>query len=144
MNDMLAICSSDVRKSWSGIMDSVIRKKPAFIRRTRDYMMLSSIETIAALVENTKYIADEYHEEDGSVTLSLRDLDIVSNGPDIAAAKKALVEDIMEYAEEYYAEYELYSTAPNRKSHLPFVMKALTAKNPDELEAAVLCQPGKT
>lgn len=107
-------------------------------------MMLSSIETIAALVENTKYIADEYHKEDGSVTLSLHDLDIVSNGPDIAAAKKALVEEIMEYAEEYYAEYGLYSAAPNRKSHLSFVMKALTAKNPDELEAAVLCQPGKT
>ena len=76
---MHAICSSEVRNGWSGVMDSVIRKRPAFIRRTRDFMMLSSIETISALVADVKYVADEFHEEDGSVTLSLRDMDIIAN-----------------------------------------------------------------
>ena len=143
MMEMHAICSSEVRNGWSGVMDSVIRKRPAFIRRTRDFMMLSSIETISALVADVKYVADEFHEEDGSVTLSLRDMDIIANSKDVLSAKKALVQDILEYADEYYAEYQQYYAAPNRKGHLPYVMKALTAKNPEELEEAVLCQPGR-
>ena len=117
MMEMHAICSSEVRNGWSGVMDSVIRKRPAFIRRTRDFMMLSSIETISALVADVKYVADEFLE--------------------------ALVQDILEYADEYYAEYQQYYAAPNRKAHLPYIMKALTAKNPEELEEAVLCQPGR-
>lgn len=140
---MLAICSSDARKDWSSVIDSVIRRKPAFIRRTRDYMMLSSIDTIFDLVSSVKYVADEYQEDDGTVTLSLRDMDIVVNSHDIVSAKKLLVQNIMEYAEEYYSSYELYHASPNRKSHLPYVVKALTAKNPDELEEAVLCRHGE-
>ncbi len=143
MIDVLTICSSDARKDWSAVMDSVIRRKPAFIRRIRDYMMLSSVDTIHDLVSAVKYIADEYQEDDGTVTLSLCDMDIVVNGPDIAFAKKLLVQNIMEYAEEYYSSYELYHSSPNRKSHLPYIIKALTAKNPDELEEAVLCRPGE-
>ena len=92
MMEMHAICSSEVRNGWSGVMDSVIRKRPAFIRRTRDFMMLSSIETISALVADVKYVADEFLEEDGSVTLSLRDMDIIANGKDILSEKKALVD----------------------------------------------------
>lgn len=144
MIDVLAICSSSVRKDWSGVMDSVIRKKPAFIRRTRDYMMLSSIDTIHELVSSIRYIADEYQEDDGTVTLSLCDMDIVANGPDIVSAKKILVENIMEYAEEYYSAYESYYAAPNRRPHLPYIIKALTAKDPEELEEAVLCRPGES
>lgn len=141
---MYAMCSSNVRKDWSGVMDSVIRTKPAFIRRTRDYMVLSSVGTIHELVSGVRYIADEYREEDGSITLSLHDLDIVANGPDLGSAKKALVQDIMEYAEEYYSAYELYYASPNRKPHLPYIMKALTAKDPEELEEAVICRPGES
>lgn len=143
MRDMFTIRSSDARKDWSGVMDSVIRRKPAFISRTRDCMMLSSTDTIYELVSGVMYVADEYWEEDGTVTLSLHDMDIIANGPDIDSAKKLLVRNIMEYAEEYYSEYELYYSAPNRKRHLPYIMKALTAKNPEELEEAVLCHPGK-
>lgn len=87
--------------------------------------------------------ARRYDESDGSVTLSLEAMDIVSNGEDLEAAKKALVSDIVEYAEEYYNEFERYSHAPNRKNHLPYVMKALTAETPEELEDAVVCQNGK-
>lgn len=144
MIDMFAMYSSDVRKDWSGVMDSVIRKRPAFIRRTRDCMMLSSVETIYELVSQIRYVVDEYRENDGTVTLSMRDMDITANGPDVASAKKLLVQNIIEYAEEYYSEYELYYGSPNRRHHLPYIMKALTANDPEELEEAVLCRPGES
>ena len=50
INEMVAIHSSEVRKDWSSIMDSVIRRKPAFIIRNRDVMMLSSVEQMQDLL----------------------------------------------------------------------------------------------
>lgn len=141
---MLSIPSSDVRKEWSSVMDTVIREKPVFIKRTRDHMMLSDTGTIWQLIAGVKFIADMYRETDGSVTLSARDMDIAVNGADEAAARKALVRDIMEYAEEYYQDFERCSAAPNRQGHLPYVIKALVARSPEELEGEVVCRTGRT
>lgn len=141
---MLTIPSSDVRKEWSSVMDTVIRKKPVFIKRTRDHMMLSDTGTIWQLISGVKFIADMYREADGSVTLSARDMDIAANGADEAAARKALVRNITEYAEEYYQDFERYSAAPNRREHLPYVIKALVARSPEELEGEVVCRTGRT
>ncbi len=141
---MLSIPSSDVRREWSSVMDTVIREKPVFIKRTRDHMMLSDTGTIWQLIAGVKFIADMYREADGSVTLSARDMDIVANGADEAAARKALVRDIIEYAEEYYQDFERYSAAPNRQGHLPYVIKALVARSPEELEGEVVCRTGRT
>lgn len=140
---MVAMSSSDVRKDWSSVLDCVVRRKPVFIKRTRDNMMLCSTETMAQVVRGVNIIADEYIESDGSITLSSAVLDIVSHGDDLASAKAALAADIIEYAEEYYHNYELYSRAPNRRDHLPYVIKALIAKSPKELEGAIICQSGR-
>lgn len=143
MNDMLALNASEVRRDWSSVIDSVVRERPAFIKRTRDTMLLCSTDTMSQVVSGVRFLARQFTEEDGSVTLSLEDLDLVANGRDLEAAKGALAADILEYAEEYYGEFETYSKAPNRKGHLPYVIKALTAKSSKELEDAMVCQAGK-
>lgn len=140
---MFAMSSSDVRKEWSSVIDSVVRRKPVFIKRTRDRMVLCSDETMAQIVGDITFDAEQYIEEDGSVTLSLDTLDLAANGEDLQAAKAALARDIVEYAEEYYQEFELYSRAPNRRGHLPYVIKALIAKSPEELEDAIVCRDGR-
>ena len=43
---MLTMNATDVRKNWSEVSESVIREKPKFIKKTRDYMMLSNMEFI--------------------------------------------------------------------------------------------------
>ena len=141
--DMFAMSSSDVRKEWSSVIDSVVRRKPVFIKRTRDRMVLCSDETMAQIVGDITFDAEQYTEEDGSVTLSLYALDLAANGEDLQAAKAKLARDIVEYAEEYYQEFELYSRAPNRRGHLPYVIKALIAKSPEELEDAIVCRDGR-
>ena len=141
--DMFTMSSSDVRKEWSSVIDSVVRRKPVFIKRTRDRMVLCSDETMAQIVGDITFDAEQYTEEDGSVTLSLYALDLAANGEDLQAAKAKLARDIVEYAEEYYQEFELYSRAPNRRGHLPYVIKALIAKSPEELEDAIVCRDGR-
>lgn len=143
MNDMFAMSATEVRKEWSSVIDSVIRRRPAFIKRTRDNMVLTSTESLSSMLSDVLYKATAFVEDDGSVTLSLNDIDLVVNGATIEEAKKAMVHDIEEYAEEYYSNYQAYFASPNRKAHLPYVMKALIASNPDELEDAIVCQDGK-
>lgn len=140
---MLTIKATDARKNWSEVLDSVVRHRPAFIKRTRDYLMLCSVDMMAEFICPAKIIAEVFTEEDGSVTLSTADMDIVAVGSNIGDAKKALAQNIMEYAEEYYEEFERYSKAPNRKSHLPYVMKVLAAKSHEELEGMIQCQAGE-
>lgn len=140
---MLAMSSSEVRKDWSSVLDFVIRKKPMFIKRTRDRMILCSTEMMTQIVSNVTIVADMYTEKDNSITLSLKAMDIIAHGENLQSAKAALANNIMEYAEEYYQEFELYSRAPNRKDHLPYVIKALVSASPKELEDAIVCQVGK-
>ena len=114
-----------VRKDWSNVCDSVVRERPQFIRRTHDEMVLSSFETMLSLLKEYKFTASGCKEKDGSVSLALNEMDIVVNGATIEIARQRMGEAILEYAEEYYENYALYSHSPNRKSHEPYVMKAL-------------------
>ena len=77
---MLMEQATAVRKEWSAVCDSVIHNKPKFISRTRDKMWFSNLETMSEILEIYQFTADRYIEEDGSVTLSLKEIDLVENG----------------------------------------------------------------
>ena len=143
MNAMLTMSATEVRKDWSRVLDSVTRRRPAFIKRTHDNVVLASTESLSAMLSYVRYETTIFQEDDGSITLSLDALDLVVNEKSLESAKKSLANDIEEYAEEYYANYESYSVSPNRRAHLPYVMKALIADSPKELEDAIECRAGK-
>ncbi len=124
---MLTMSATEVRKDWSRVLDSVTRRRPAFIKRTHDNVVLASTESLSAMLSYVRYETTIFQEDDGSITLSLDALDLVVNEKSLESAKKSLANDIEEYAEEYYANYESYSVSPNRRAHLPYVMKALIA-----------------
>ena len=140
---MLTMSATEVRKDWSRVLDSVTRRRPAFIKRTHDNVVLASTESLSAMLSDVRYETNIFQEDDGSITLSLDALDLVVNEKSLESAKKSLANDIEEYAEEYYANYESYSVSPNRRAHLPYVMKALIADSTKELEDAIECHVGK-
>ena len=139
---MTVLNATDVRKNWSLTLDAVSHGRPAYVKRTHDNIAIMDVPTLNAILGGYKYYADSYKEDDGSVTLSLRELDIVVNDVDMEATKRRLAAYIKEYAEEFYSEYELWSNAPNRKSHIPYVFKALTLDENSILEE-IICQDGK-
>ena len=134
---MLTMSATEVRKDWSRVLDSVTRRRPPFIKRTHDHVLLASTASLSAMLSYVRYETTIFQEDDGSITLSLDALDLVVNEKSLESAKKSLANDIEEYAEEYYANYESYSVSPNRRAHLPYVMKALIADSPKELEDAI-------
>ena len=124
MIDMLMEQATTVRKKWSAVCDSVIHEKPKFIKRTRDKMWFSNLETMSDILQIYQFTALKYIEDDGSVTLSLNEIDLIENGKDEQEVRLNMGKAIFEYALDYYNEYEMYSHSPNRKKHIPYIFKA--------------------
>lgn len=140
---MLMEKATTVRKEWSAVCDSVIHNKPKFIKRTRDKMWFSNLETMSEILEAYQFTAKKFIEEDGSVTLSLNEIDLVENGKAEQEARLNLANAILEYSMEYYNEYEMYSHSPNRKKHIPYIFKALIIDNSEKIGEIIQCQDGK-
>ena len=140
---MLMEKATTVRKEWSAVCDSVIHNKPKFIKRTRDKMWFSNLETMSEILEAYQFTAKKFIAEDGSVTLSLNEIDLVENGKDEQEARLNLANAILEYSMEYYNEYEMYSHSPNRKKHIPYIFKALIIDNSEKIGEIIQCQDGK-
>ena len=140
---MLTMNATDVRKNWSEVSDSVIREKPTFIKKTRDYMMLSNMDFISTLLSGYEFSVNEYIEDDGSVTLSLNEMPLVENADTKKEAIDILANSILEYAVDFYNEFNLYSNAPNKKSEIPYVFKALILDDAEKIGACIKCQVGE-
>ena len=59
MMDMLMEQATNVRKEWSAVCDSVIHENPKFIKRTRDKMWFSSLETMKNILDIYKFTAQK-------------------------------------------------------------------------------------
>lgn len=142
-NMMEVISATDARKDWSQLFDSVVREKPQMIKRTRDYVLMTEVSLIKDILAVYNFTAKEFTEEDNSVTLSLNEIDLVVNGTTEDDAKIKLAEDILEYAEEFYDDFHYLSAVPNRKKHIPYVLKALILQDTSVIGDTIQCQNGK-
>lgn len=140
---MLIEQATTVRKEWSAVCDSVIHEKPKFIKRTRDKMWFSNLETMSEILQVYQFTAQKFIEDDNSITLSLNEIDIVENGADEDEVRLNLGKAILEYSLDYYDEYQVYSHSPNRKRHIPYIFKALIINDPKKIGDMVQCQDGK-
>jgi hypothetical protein len=140
---MNIISATDARKDWSLLIDSAVHDRPQIIRRTRDYVLLTEIHLLEDILSAYKFTAEKYLEDDNSVTLSLNELDLVENGISEEDAKIKLAEDILEYAEEFYDDFDYWKKAPNRKKHVPYVLKALILQDVNKIGESILCLTGE-
>jgi hypothetical protein len=95
------------------------------------------------ILSGYSFTAKRFVEEDGSVTLSLNEIDLIENEETEEKAKEALGASILEYATEFYNHYELYSKSTNRKGHIPYIFKALIMDDAKTIGESITCQDGK-
>lgn len=142
MDNMYTVSATDMRKNWSKNLDIVSRNKPLFIRRTRDDFVLSDLDTLKTILNAYTFNAHLFKEDDNSYTISLDVLDLLESAETKEDAIAAMKLAIYEYATDFYNEFDLWSSAPNRKSHVPYVLKALLCNNPEELELNIIDKTG--
>ena len=92
------------------------------------------------LLSNFQFSAERFREEDGSITLSLNEIDLVENGVDDEEARLNLGQEILDYAKDYF---DFFYDAKNRVSHLPYVIKALTINDSRIIGGMIQCQDGQ-
>jgi len=140
---MLMEQATTVRKEWSSVCDGVIHEKPIFIKRTRDKMWFSSLDTMSYILAAYNFTAEKFIEDDGSITLSLNEIDLIENGKDEQDARLNLGKAILEYSFDFYNEYELYSRTPNRKNHIPYIFRALIMDDSSMIGESIQCRDGE-
>jgi len=139
---MLTINATQVRNEWSNIMDSVIREKPVMIKRTRDRMILSDINFLDVLLTAYTFHVNFLLEENGTVTASLDELDLVENGITEHEARRKLAESVLEYSEDFYDDFKYWARG-DRKSHIPYVFKALILNDAEKIGGLFKCRHGE-
>ena len=140
---MLAINATKARNEWSSVVESVIREKPAFIKKTRDYLFLSDINVLEKILTAYSFHAKILPEDDGTVTLSLDEISLAVNALDFPGAVSALSEAILDYSEDFYNEFAYWSKGSG-KSHIPYVLKALILNDINRIGDLIECRHGKT
>ena len=138
---MLKMSATNVRKEWSTVFDSVVREKPILIKRTRDQVFLSDVDFLNELLEVYTFHAALFTEADGSVTISLDEIDIIENGRDEQDARIKLAESILDYANDYYDDFAYWARG-NRKNHKPYVIKALLLADTEIIGGLIECRHG--
>ncbi|MCD8327056.1 MAG: hypothetical protein LUC90_10375 [Lachnospiraceae bacterium] len=109
----------------------------------RDKMCFSNLKTMEEILSTYCFTAQKFVEDDGSITLSLNEIDLMENGTDERETRRKLGESILEYSTEYYNEYKLYSHASNRRRHIPYIFKALIMDDSEQIGDSIQFQSGK-
>ena len=136
--------STDIRKNFSMAIDKAVHDRPQFIQRTRDHAVLLGEDFLNAVLANIKFTCNIQHEEDKTIILTNNQIsDIIASGKTLDEAKSDMAAQLYDYALEYYTEFGLYSRTPNRKDHVPYVIKLLMTNDLTEIEGMLVCRNGK-
>lgn len=129
--------ATDVRKHWSEFFDAVVREKPQFVKKTRDSLFAVNLDTLKELLAYYTFNVTLLKEDDGTITASLNELNIITNGKDTEEAISLLVDDIVEYSEEYYNEFSYWITGQNTRKHLPYILNVLIQNDKEGVKSLI-------
>jgi hypothetical protein len=87
------------------------------------------MEHLKTLLSGIKFPVDLKQEQDETWTAMLKDIDLAVNAKTKNEALKILSQDLMDYADEYMDEFEVYYRSRNRKNHFPYIVKVLLQKD---------------
>lgn len=66
--------------------------------------------------------------------------DLIATGESREAVIDDMCRCLLEYAEDYYNDFELYSKAPNRKRHLPYVDEIRSRATSGQIRGMMVCE----
>ena len=66
--------------------------------------------------------------------MSLNEIGLIVNADNEKEALEKLAAELTEYARDYYNDFQYWFSAPNRKSHLPYVLHVMLQHNIEEVK----------
>lgn len=135
--------ATDVRKHWGQFNDDVIHEGPKFVKRNRDAWAALSSEHLKAAFATFTFEAELFHEEDGTVTATLKGFDLVENSENEDEAIELLADELIDYANEYQDNFQTYFRAPNRHDQFPYIMNVLSQDDTEGVKSLIRCLVGE-
>lgn len=136
MQDVLN--ATDVRKHFGPFIDSVVREKPRAVKRNRDVIWSFSEELTNEILSRYTFQLEYEMEEDGSLTGSLQQIeDIIVSGSSEQELVTDAAEQLIEYAQDYYSDFNRYFYSTNRRIHLPFIFNVLVQKDIESVKKLI-------
>lgn len=126
---------TDARNNLTSLYNKVYNDgQPVIVkRRQTEEVLLLRTDLQKLLLDKYVFKPEVLHEDDGSVTLALDNLELYANGKTIEEAAQALVQDLKLYACDYIQRSQLFLNAPNRRSHFPYVLRVLLCNSDEEI-----------
>lgn len=134
---MQTMLATNVRNNFSSVVDTVVREKPVMFKRNRDSIVLMSETQLLDLVQHCIFKAVYYEEDNGTITAALEGYDLVVNSANQELALNDLANELIEYAQNYINEFQMYYNSKNRKPHFPYVLRVLLAQDTDEVKGLI-------
>ena len=135
------------RNNFSPLFDqAVVAELPVMIvRGHREHGMLISRDALRRLLAPFRFHVDVLPEDDGSVTLWQRELDVGGNGPTLQAARSELLSAIGDYVRDYWQQFALYRHLPDMAAKEPYVLRlSLVETEPELLTLLVGQEPTRS
>lgn len=123
---MEALLATQVRANLGGFIDTVVREKPQAVRRNRDVIVAASREQMKFFLSVYELNFEYEQDEDGRFAGSIKEIDfIVADGESLEQLRMELACQLVEYANDYFADYSRYAVAPNTRVHAPYILRVL-------------------
>jgi len=132
---------TEARKSFTGVIDRVQHLFPVIIqprKQSEEPTFLFKQAIVDQLLSEYKFKYSLVDEEENNYAYWLDTLDLFGYGETKEAAFNSLVDDLLIYCQQYTQNPERYFSAPNRKHHLPYVLKVMCCNNPEEVKHMLL------
>ena len=93
-------------------------------------------------LEQLQFNVAVYNEDDGSFTGVVKELDLVENAVTVKDCVIKLCNAMKDYAGDFCSDFKQWSSAPNRKSHVPYILKIVMSSE-QQLMESMICRDGK-
>lgn len=122
--------ASEVRANFGGFIDNVVRQKPQVVKRNRDVIVALSKDTLKDALSIYELTIEFEQDENGRYAGSIEQIpDIVADGETLEELRMELAYHLVEYAKDYYADFNRYFNSPNRHSHAYYILRVLLEDN---------------
>lgn len=127
------LSATEVRANFGGFIDTVVREKPQFVKRNRDVITSVSVDHLKLILSAYEFTF-EYEVEDGKYLGSIEQIeDLISEADTLEEMKQDLAQQLIEYSQMFYDDFERFMAAPNRKAHAPYILRVLLYNDVSEV-----------
>lgn len=128
--------ADEIKNEFGNFIHTVLNKKPVLFKADNDHIIAMSKSLIMSVFQANTFIS-QFVEENGIITATLQGFDLVVEAKSREEAITKLTVGLIDYAQDYFNDFQLYFDSPNRKEHFPYIIKVLLADSFKQVEEMI-------